>query len=161
MKVKAAAPTGIAAANVEVEGTDVAATTLHALLDLDGELHSRLDFSKLDDNKVAYLMVLELLLLDEVGGRLVCCASHESALGGARAARAPAKVSMIDEVTWNTIVDILSVIDDSRTTKNSKTDAIGRIHLILFGDFKQLPPATGRALSNHCHVCTAPPGRSA
>ena len=30
---KAAAPTGIAAANVEVEGTDVTATTLHALLD--------------------------------------------------------------------------------------------------------------------------------
>ena len=35
---KAAAPTGIAAANVEVEGTDVTATTLHALLELDGEL---------------------------------------------------------------------------------------------------------------------------
>ena len=56
MKVKAAAPTGIAAANVEVSGTDVAATTIHALLDLDGELHSRLDFSRLDDDKVAFLM---------------------------------------------------------------------------------------------------------
>ena len=34
-KVKAAAPTGIAAANVEVEGTDVAATTIHALFERD------------------------------------------------------------------------------------------------------------------------------
>ena len=70
IKVKAAAPTGIAAANVEVEGTDVNATTIHALLELDGELHSRLDFSKLDDEKVAFLMVLKVLLLDEVLGIL-------------------------------------------------------------------------------------------
>ena len=58
--------TGIAAANVEVENTDVAATTIHALLELDGELHSRLDFSRLDDDKVALLMSLQVLLLDEV-----------------------------------------------------------------------------------------------
>ena len=51
---------------MEVEGTDVAATTIHSLLDLDGELHSRLDFSKLDDEKVAFLMALRVLLLDEV-----------------------------------------------------------------------------------------------
>ena len=94
--------TGIAAANVEVEGTDVAATsrpqsfrrtrarshrglfhvpacnidsckrrpprTIHELLSLDGELHSKLDFSKLDDDKVAFLMLLEVLLLDEARG---------------------------------------------------------------------------------------------
>ena len=66
MKVKAAAPTGIAAANVEVEGTDVAATTIHALFELDGELHSKMDFSKLDDPKVAFLLQLQVLLLDEV-----------------------------------------------------------------------------------------------
>ena len=40
-KAKAAAPTGIAAANVEIEGTDVAATTIHALLDLNPEMVSK------------------------------------------------------------------------------------------------------------------------
>ena len=44
---------GIAAANVEVEGTDVTATTLHALLELDGELKTKLDLVKLDHAKVA------------------------------------------------------------------------------------------------------------
>ena len=49
-----------------MEGTDVAATTIHALFQLDGELHSKLDFSKLDDAKVTFLMQLEVLMLDEV-----------------------------------------------------------------------------------------------
>ena len=59
----------IAAANVEVEGTDVAATTIHALFELDGELHSKMDFSKLDDPKVALLLQLQVLLLDEAWGQ--------------------------------------------------------------------------------------------
>ena len=59
----------IAAANVEVEGTDVAATTIHALFELDGELHSKMDFSKLDDPKVAFLLQLQVLLLDEAWGQ--------------------------------------------------------------------------------------------
>lgn len=62
-QVRAAAPTGIAAANVEIEGTDVSATTLHALFDLDGELQSRLDVSKLDCEKTKQLMSLDVLLL--------------------------------------------------------------------------------------------------
>ena len=33
-KTKAAAPTGIAAANIEIEGTDVCANTIHTMLDL-------------------------------------------------------------------------------------------------------------------------------
>ena len=38
---------GIAAANVEVEGTDVCATTIHSLFDLDGETYkTKLDFAK-------------------------------------------------------------------------------------------------------------------
>ena len=69
MKVKAAAPTGIAAANVEIENTDVAATTIHALFELDGELHSKMDFAKLDDPKVASLLRLQVSLLDEVWGQ--------------------------------------------------------------------------------------------
>ncbi len=38
MKVKAAAPTGIAAANVEIPKTDVAATTLHNMFEFDGKV---------------------------------------------------------------------------------------------------------------------------
>lgn len=54
----------IAAANVEIEGTDVCAYTLHALFDLDGEFQSRLDLSKLDSEKTKQLMTLDVLLLD-------------------------------------------------------------------------------------------------
>ena len=50
LSCKAAAPTGIAAANVEVEGTDVTATTLHTLLEL-----TKLDLAKLDHAKMAAL----------------------------------------------------------------------------------------------------------
>ena len=58
-KCKAAAPTGIAAANVEVTGTDVCATTIHSLFDFDGEKYkSKLDFAKKSPK------VLDLLCLD-------------------------------------------------------------------------------------------------
>ena len=62
---KAAAPTGIAAANVEIEGTDVRACTIHTMFDLDTEFKSKLDFSKLANSQVAGLMALRVLLLDE------------------------------------------------------------------------------------------------
>ena len=39
-QVKAGAPTGIAAANVEIDGTDVCAQTIHSLFDLDNEYES-------------------------------------------------------------------------------------------------------------------------
>ena len=39
--VKAGAPTGTAAANVEVDGTDVCAQTIHSLFDLDNEYKSQ------------------------------------------------------------------------------------------------------------------------
>ena len=45
---------------------------------------------------------------------------------------------MIDVRTWNTIVELLSVIDHSRRPDDQNTDAMGNIHLILFGDFKRL-----------------------
>ena len=51
-KCKSAAPTGIAAANVEIPRTDVAAATLHSLFELDVELKSKLDFARLDHEKV-------------------------------------------------------------------------------------------------------------
>ena len=39
-QVKAGAPTGIAAANIEIEGTDVVGQTIHSLFDLDNEYKS-------------------------------------------------------------------------------------------------------------------------
>ena len=87
-KAKAAAPTGIAAANVEIEGTDVAATTIHAMLDLDCELESKLDFAKLGHPKVESLMSLDVLFLDEV--------------------------SMIDVACWDVISKLFSIIDHAK-----------------------------------------------
>ena len=56
---------GIAAANVEIPGTDVSATTIHALFDLDAENYTtRLDFAK-RTTKVETILALDCLLLDE------------------------------------------------------------------------------------------------
>ena len=118
-KCKAAAPTGIAAANVEIEGTDVGATTMHAMFDLDTEFKTKLDLAKLEHVKVAVLMALEVLLLDEV--------------------------SMIDVDCFGILSEILSNIDHSKRPNAHTSDAYGNVHIILFGDFKQLPPATSKA----------------
>ena len=115
-RAKACAPTGIAAANVEIEGTDVAATTIHALFDLDCELKTKLDFAKLGHPKVQALMELEVLFVDEV--------------------------SMIDHDCWFVISNLFSIIDHSKRPHERGADAFGETHMILFGDFKQLPPAT-------------------
>ena len=118
-KCKAAAPTGIAAANVEIDGTDVSATTLHAMFDLDTEFKTKLDFANFDHTKVATLMELEVLLLDEV--------------------------SMIDVDCFACLSEILSTIDHSKRPNAQGADTFGNVHVILFGDFKQLPPATSKA----------------
>ena len=55
----------IAAANTEVEGTDVTASTLHAPLKLDAELKTELHLAKLDLAKVQALRKLQVLLLGE------------------------------------------------------------------------------------------------
>ena len=47
-------------------GTEVAATTIHALLDLNPDMESKLDFTK-GNPKTAVLMALEVLFVDEVG----------------------------------------------------------------------------------------------
>lgn len=73
--MRAAAPTGIAAANIEVDGTDIAATTIHALFEFDAELQTKLDFARADNKKVALLTELQLLLLDEVWR---CCERRSS-----------------------------------------------------------------------------------
>ena len=62
-----------------------------------------------------------------------------------------AQVSMMDIDVWEKIYGVLS---DAHAVRSGGTarggsgrvhDAIGDIHLLLFGDFKQLPPATGKA----------------
>lgn len=65
-KVRACAPTGIAAANIELEGSAVSASTLHCFFDLDGSYESRLDFSKTTNEKVDAVINLDVLMLDEV-----------------------------------------------------------------------------------------------
>ena len=91
---------------------------MHALLELDGELKTKLDLAKLDHAKVAALMKLQVLLLDEV--------------------------SMLDIDAWAAICSILSTVDHSRRPDVESSDAFGSLHVILFGDFKQLPPATSK-----------------
>ena len=85
-------------------------------LELDTELTTKLDLSKLDHVKVDALMKLQVLLLDEV--------------------------SMLDIDSWNAISTILSTVDHSKRPHVLSSDVFGLLHLILFGDFKQLPPAT-------------------
>jgi hypothetical protein len=106
---KACAPTGIAAANVEVPGTVVTASTIHYLFDLDTDFKTKLDFSKSGNAKVKDMTTMRVLLIDEV--------------------------SMMDDVCWDTIKSILEAV-----RQHCKP-----VHVLLFGDFKQLPPATSRA----------------
>ena len=66
-RVRAAAPTGIAAANIQVEGTDeIAAMTLHNIFDLRNDMKTGLDLSALTHPKVKRLHAMQLLLIDEV-----------------------------------------------------------------------------------------------
>ena len=46
LRVCACAPTGIAAANIAVEGTDIGATTIHHLFELTTDLETKLDFEE-------------------------------------------------------------------------------------------------------------------
>ena len=106
---------------MEIEGTDVGANTIHTIFDLDTEWKTKLDFAQVNNIKVATLMAMEVLLLDEV--------------------------SMIDTPCWSTIVELLSIIDHNRKpgATVSANDVFGDMHIVLFGDFKQLPPATSKA----------------
>ena len=46
---------------------------------------------------------------------------------------------------WSTIVELLSVVDHNRRPNAFAADPFGEVHVVLFGDFKQLPPATSKA----------------
>ena len=118
LHVKATAPTGIASANIDIPGTAVSAETLHHLLSMDGDLQTKLDVSRRDDPKVMELNGLKVLLIDEF--------------------------SMVDTETYNSIVGIFRELrrgDRERST----ADGWGKMHVIFFGDLKQLPPATTHA----------------
>ena len=74
-----------AAANIEIEGTEISASTLHNTFDLDAEGTSKLDFSKPAMDKVAAVLNMKTLLLDEAPVRLCPCARASvaaSELGG-------------------------------------------------------------------------------
>ena len=62
---KSAPPTGIAAANIEIDGTAVSAATLHNVFDLGSDYVSKLDFTKPGLEKVGAILSLKVLLLDE------------------------------------------------------------------------------------------------
>ena len=88
------------------------ATTIHNLFDFDSDYVSKLDFAKVTQTKVAALIQLQVLLLDEV--------------------------SMLDYVCFNSICKVLSDIDHCRRPDaTAHSDLLGCIAFILFGDLKQ------------------------
>ena len=89
------------------------------MFELDGDYHTKLDFGKTTSPKVAELIAMEALLLDEV--------------------------SMLDKKCFECISEILSTIGDSRRPGVASPDLFGSVHLVLFGDFKELPPASSEA----------------
>ena len=164
---------GIAAANVEIEKTGVSATTIHNMFEesfsyvsrpirlspvtlsapfpqqlsscrrrvcasagpwrrtlvflvatsgcqFDGEYKTKLDLAKLTHPKVADLVALQVLLLDEV--------------------------SMLDKLCFEGIQQVLDIVDHNRRPDAPlSADPFGEVHLLLFGDYKQLPPASSQA----------------
>ena len=89
------------------------------MFDFDGLYESKLDFNKTTTDKVRAFLSLQVLFLDEV--------------------------SMLDVDIWDAMSKILSIADHSRNYGFKKeADEYGSVHVILFGDFKQLPPATSK-----------------
>ena len=117
----ACAPTGIAAARLNVPRTPVHAYTIHNLFALDIQLQSKIDPSRPEQEDTRRLSHMTVLIIDEV--------------------------SMIDDACWLAIKDQLSTISSLHVSDVcgrgfAWPDALGRVHIILSGDFKQLPPAT-------------------
>ena len=88
-------------------GTDVQASTIHSLFELDYDLKSKLDLAKTEHPKVAALLALEVLFIDEV--------------------------SMIDVDCWATVSAMFAAVTHSKRPDARAADDFGEIHLILFG----------------------------
>ena len=58
-----------AAANIEIELTDVCAATLHTTFDLDADYKSNLDLSKPKVHKASSILDMKVLFLDEARPR--------------------------------------------------------------------------------------------
>ena len=145
--------TVVAAANIEEPGTIVSASTLHNTFGFDGEYESKLDFSKTTDQKVAELIGLELLLMDEVSmldvdivasvfSLTIVCFQARVVSSGWRAFLVLVKGR---SCMWEAMTKILGIADHARHRGfRPESDEYGSCHLVLFGDFKQLPPATSK-----------------
>ena len=118
--VKAAAPTGIAAARLRMPRTPLSATTLHYLfgLSIDGE--SKIDTANPADDNFQRIAAMTILIIDEA--------------------------SMIDDETWLRLRDQMSSVGAAAsriiTGKHPREDSFGRLHMIVAMDMKQLSPAT-------------------
>ena len=88
-------------------GTDVQASTIHALLELDYDLKSKLDLAKTEHPKVAALLALEVLFIDEV--------------------------SMIDVDCWSAVSEVFAAVAHGKRPDARAADDFGELHLILFG----------------------------
>ena len=88
-------------------GTDVQASTIHSLFELDYDLKSKLDLAKTEHPKVAALLALEVLFIDEV--------------------------SMIDVDCWTTVSELFAAVAHEKRPDARAADDFGEIHLILFG----------------------------
>jgi len=77
------------------------------MLDLDCELRTKLDFAKPGHPKVAALLALEILFIDEV--------------------------SMIDVECWRALSTILAAASHAKQPDARAADDFGEIHMILFG----------------------------
>ncbi len=54
------------ASNIEVENTDIIASTIHNAFDFDADLKTKLDLSSMENKKVKKLHETDLLCLDEI-----------------------------------------------------------------------------------------------